>query len=258
MVEDTGTRIKIPPTVELTEEDLDLIIKATDLLPDIAAGRIKPDEQSKEMILKMCMLGLRETIAGAVEGYEDDLKSLQEICASVWPVLPDTPAPIARASEFTGLMWNLAHVVKPACANTTIVLHGPIVVDEDQKDNPADSRLAKSYAIAKKHWKPRTTLKALTMRAYLERLHSQGFHSISERSIARDLQEFRRQLARHEGYPPLRRYQLPSGEELLLLPGTVSMGWKERKRAKQLSDKGDQNLTPDSLRSELSDDKSKK
>ncbi len=83
------------------------------------------------------------------------------------------------------------------------------------------------YIDAERLWKPRTTLKALGIRIYLQRLHNEGFEGINERVIARDLQKFHQWLDEDD----LRREKvtrLPLGKE----PATYLIGetWKFNKR----------------------------
>ncbi len=124
------------------------------------------------------------------------------------------------------------HLVQPLKNNRPHLERHPIRL----RDVPPDTHL---LDLAKRHWKPNTTLQSLAIRIYLEQLEKQGVTgksaTISDRSLKRDLE-----LARNWELTASEDEKLRRGQSkrfwLTNEPITwyqFSEGWKARRLAAQ-------------------------
>jgi hypothetical protein len=87
---------------------------------------------------------------------------------------------ISRAYDFISTYRIISYQVLPSPKNKCCVFHGPIILNSEQII-PFKSRLEVL-------WNPKSTLKSLAIKFYLEDMHNKGFDGLDVRVIQRDLQ----------------------------------------------------------------------
>jgi hypothetical protein len=117
------------------------------------------------------------------------------------------PTGVERAIRFYQQMFALALVVQPADEECNRVLDRPVLLSEAGKREYPDI-----YEWAKKHWKPRSNLRSLTIRAFLE-IEGKVYDVHTRRAIQHNLKA----LEKWEANRPAElrsTIKLPSGEEI--------------------------------------------
>lgn len=144
-----------------------------------------------------------------------------------------TSAPLARAMELRAIMGNLSWVVVPASGRPCDVNQPVKLTDGPPKHCEA------AYELAQKHWKPGTTLQALAIKVYLERLRDEGVlnnEEIDEGSLKRDLRAAREWEAAHLDE---RHWRLRSLNENPIRVFEFSQDWKRERRARNRPEQGE-------------------
>lgn len=94
---------------------------------------------------------------------------------------------VNRAFWFYKLMFELSLVIRPASSTQPGMITKPIVLDEDGK-----REYPEIYEWARRQWKPRSTLRSLTIRVFLAQLKKDPSDLNAIRSLQRDLTNFKR------------------------------------------------------------------
>jgi hypothetical protein len=151
----------------------------------------------------------------------------------------ETSPPLARGWELRRLMSLLAFVVQPLKKDGKSSENQPIKL----RDNPPDFYVHLT-GLARKHWKPNTTLQSMAIRIYLEELQEKGItdegEAITDRSLKRDLAKVREWERNASEDEKVRRGQY-KGLSLSDDPITwyeFSEGWKSRRMKRAESEKG--------------------
>jgi hypothetical protein len=168
------------------------------------------------------------------EKYELPLSKIREIVERY-----ETSPPLARGWELKRLMSLLSHVAEPLNKDKPFSESQPIKIREVQPEH-----LVSVWELARKHWKPNTTLQSLAISIYLEELQEKGVtdegETITGRSLKRDLERVR-DWERDTNEDEKARRGSWKGKSLSDEPITwydFSEGWKARRVKRKESAKG--------------------
>lgn len=151
----------------------------------------------------------------------------------------ETSPPLARGWELLRIMSGLSNVVEPLHKDKPYSQNQPIKLRETPRAVFVDL-----WNVARKHWKPNTTLQSLAIRIYLESLQEKGItdegEAITDRSLKRDLARVRAWERDTSLFEKNRRGKY-EGLSLSADPITwydFSEGWKERRVKRREAIKG--------------------
>ena len=160
----------------------------------------------------------------------------------------ETRPPLARAWEMYRIMSHLTRVVEPLKSVRPFKENHPVKM----LPGPTHGYHQSFWDLAKKHWRPNTTLQSLAITIYLEHLERQGVisdqGSITVRSLKRDLEMARAWETGLSDDEKQRRKHWSGGiiGDLTITWYEFSEGWKVRakeKAAKQAGGKDRKKLT---------------
>lgn len=151
----------------------------------------------------------------------------------------ETSPPLARGWELLRIMSGLSNVVEPLKKDKPYSQNQPIRLRETPH-----AVFVGLWDVARKHWKPNTTLQSLAIRIYLESLQEKGItdegEAITDRSLKRDLARVRAWERDTSLFEKNRRgkYEGSSLSADPIIWYDFSEGWKERRVKRRESTKG--------------------
>lgn len=160
----------------------DTIQSVLDGLFDIACGLASTDQDTVQSEAPLNQLRAIEKLAHP-HRYGIEPGDIKEIAARHQSPL------LARAWEIQNLISDFAHTVKPEKVGGPYTPTVRVVLET--KPWPCDGE---QFEIASRYWTLGTTLQAMVIKIYLDRLKKQGLNrgdEIDERSLKRDLQKAR-------------------------------------------------------------------
>jgi len=159
-------------------------IRLSDKLWFATAQESKPHLLDNDPKLKAMQNSLRVLFIRSERGSKRAQERLFAIHQLLYPEAHSLPASVERALELRHLMCQLSYLATPKTPDSSSILTGPIKLRED----PSILN-QKLYKVAKACYKKNATLKSLAIRIFLMKLEKEGFGTIDEKLLKRDLAE---------------------------------------------------------------------
>ena len=211
-----------PNGVPVDEDGYELPTPKRSPRPKVETLEIVPGhELDKADAEALYIPALRELIRKTFGGERAALESLRAVHGLL---LPKPSVHVERAMEVCQLMLELSHVVMPSRVGSTTLLSGAVKLKTD-----AATKRTAIYKLAKKYWRPKTTLQSLAIKTFVRELPRSGqFEGISEETIRRDLHKLNK-LAESAGDGRMKvEMALANGETLPYFFHTEA--WKRTKQ----------------------------